>query len=168
MSKAFLKEEHSDAPEVVPARAPLPAGTTNYVTPAGLAELQAELAALGGERARLELDGSEAAPVALQQLAARRSALEERLSSAVVITARAEGNDVVRFGAEVSVRGEDGRERRYRIVGVDEADAARGKLAFTAPLSRALLGRRAGESLTVRTPRGEEELEVVALSYPEP
>jgi transcription elongation factor GreB len=48
-------------------------------------------------------------------------------------------------------------------VGVDEADAASGRVAFVAPLARALLGKRVGDAVTLRTPRGEEELEVVAI-----
>ncbi len=61
----------------------------------------------------------------------------------------------------------DGRggPRRYQIVGVDEADAASGKIAFVSPLARALLGRSAGDTAHVRTPRGEEELEIVAVEY---
>jgi transcription elongation factor GreB len=71
----------------------------------------------------------------------------------------------VRFGARVTVRAENGEERRYRIVGVDEADVEHGQIAFVAPLARALLGKHAGETAVVRTPRGEEELDVVSVDY---
>jgi transcription elongation factor GreB len=63
------------------------------------------------------------------------------------------------------VRTESGDERRYRIVGVDEADVAHGRVAFVAPLARALLGKKVGDGATVRTPGGEEELEVLAIAY---
>ena len=63
------------------------------------------------------------------------------------------------------MRGEAGNERTIQIVGVDEADAASGKIAFTAPLARALLGKTTGESATVRAPRGDEELEVLVIRY---
>jgi transcription elongation GreA/GreB family factor len=55
----------------------------------------------------------------------------------------------------------------YRIVGVDEADASQGRLAFTAPLARSLLGKGEGDVVTLRTPRGEEELEVLSIGYEE-
>jgi transcription elongation factor GreB len=51
-------------------------------------------------------------------------------------------------------------------VGVDEADASQGLLAFVAPLAMALLGRRIGEVAIFRTPRGDEEIDVVAIDYP--
>ena len=70
----------------------------------------------------------------------------------------------MRFGAHVRVESEEG-ERRYQIVGVDEADAARGRIAFVSPLARALLGRRVGDVVRVRLPRGEQELEVVAIAW---
>jgi transcription elongation factor GreB len=80
---------------------------------------------------------------------------------------RTQPADRVRFGATVTVRGEDGAERRYRIVGVDEAEPARGALSWRSPLAAALLGARVGDTVTFRLPRGEEELKVVMLSYAE-
>jgi transcription elongation factor GreB len=56
-------------------------------------------------------------------------------------------------------------EHRYRIVGVDEADASGGAIAFTSPLGRALLGKRCGDTVRLRAPRGEEELEILAVEY---
>jgi transcription elongation factor GreB len=73
----------------------------------------------------------------------------------------------VRFGAAIRVRHESGKESTYRIVGVDEADAAAGLLAFSSPLARALLGKRAGDVALVRTPRGNEELELLQVRYAE-
>jgi transcription elongation factor GreB len=176
MSKAFTKEGDGDAPPLLPARAPLPAGTPNYVTPRGLRALRAELAALEAERARLgeaasgepagEVAGEAARRAALLRIGARRVALEERLASAVLVAPGARGaEEEVRFGARVELRTAGGDLRRYQIVGVDEADAAAGRLAFVAPLARALLGRRVGEAVEVRTARGAEEVEIVAVAY---
>jgi transcription elongation GreA/GreB family factor len=58
-----------------------------------------------------------------------------------------------------------GGERHYEIVGVDEANASVGKIAFTAPLARALFGKRVGELATLYTPRGDEELQVLIIEY---
>jgi transcription elongation factor GreB len=167
VSKAFTKDEAADEPVVVPARAPLPAGVPNYVTPRGLALLREELMRRQTERALLDTQTD--AAVRRQKLAtltAQLSELEARLVSAVVVDPATQPHDEVRFGAQVTVRPENAQERTYRLVGVDEADGAHGLVAFVAPLARALLGRRVGEVVTLRTPRGEEELEVVAISYP--
>ena len=91
--------------------------------------------------------------------------LEARVRSAVRVELAAQPRSEVRFGAEVTVRATSGPQRTYAIVGVDEARAGsdRNRIAFTAPLARALLGRRVGDLCTVRTPRGEEELEILAI-----
>jgi len=156
VSKAFTDEEAAPPPRVVPARPPLPAGVPNYVTPRGLARLHAELDALRAERAE---EASERAA-----LAQRRAQLEQRIASAELVPAPEGPHDTVRFGATVTVEGASG-VRRYRIVGVDEADAARGDIAFVSPLARALLGRAAGDAVRLRAPRGDEELEIVAVDY---
>jgi len=165
MSKAFTKEEHAGEALVVP-RAPLPAGVPNYVTPSGLCALRAEQRAL--ERARFGLNADEpSARVALHSLAQRLSELEARLASAVLVEPSAGPRDRVRFGAWIRVEHATGETRTYRIVGVDEADAAAGAIAFTAPLARALLGKSVGESAEMRTPRGVEELVVRSISFEE-
>jgi transcription elongation factor GreB len=86
-----------------------------------------------------------------------------------VVPLPTESIDTVRFGATVTVESESAGVQRYRIVGVDEADPALGRIAFISPLARALLGRSAGDSVRLRAPRGEEELEILAVDYgPEP
>jgi transcription elongation factor GreB len=126
------------------------------VTRRGLAALRAELDSMDDGRAK--------SPAVAQALAARRAELERRTASAVLVGAPA-SDDEVRFGAELEVRGADGKKRRIRIVGVDEADPPAGRIAFVAPLARALLGRRAGETVIVRTPGGDDTFEIVAISY---
>jgi transcription elongation factor GreB len=167
VSKAFKGEDASEAPIVVPPRAPLPPGTTNYVTPRGLAALRQESEQLVAERAHLESGDDADQARSLAALGVRIAALEERLATAEVVEPTGQPHDEVRFGARVTVRGEVGPERHYRIVGVDEADAAHGRIAFVAPLARALLGKKVGEAAVVRTPRGDEELEVVEIAYDE-
>ncbi len=166
MSKAFTDEEAAEPPRIVPPRAPLPEGIPNYVTEEGLALLRDEFAALEAERAATErsADG-DARNQDLAALAQRRAELGERIACAELVPPPPEPRDCVRFGATVTVDGEAG-VRRYRIVGVDEADAARGKLAFVSPLARALLGSAVGDTVKLQAPRGEEELEIIALEYP--
>jgi len=73
--------------------------------------------------------------------------------------------DQVFFGATVTVRGQDGVEHTYSIVGVDEADVGRGWISWVSPLARALMKAREGDSVTLRTPGGVEELDVVEVAY---
>ncbi|HVH04481.1 MAG TPA: GreA/GreB family elongation factor [Myxococcota bacterium] len=160
MSKAFTDEEAAPLPPIVRPRAPLPEGVPNYVTERGLALLRAELAGLEpAPEAKGDLAAADAAA-----LAQRRAELEARIASAEVV-APPEDAATIRFGARVTVAGASG-ERSWQIVGVDEADAAQGRISFASPLARALLGRAAGDTVRVRTPRGDEELEIVAVSYP--
>lgn len=173
MSSAFLKNETADAPVVIPARAPLPPGTPNYVTPHGLALLREELTGLEAEHAHVQTDGSEAND-RMRQLAllnGQISNLNQRIGSAKVVDPRNQPHDEVRFGATVSIRTISGTtkgvERRFTIVGVDEADASRGCITFTAPIARAMQGKRVGEHFSLRMAKGEDTMEVLAIEYKE-
>jgi transcription elongation factor GreB len=163
VSKAFTKDDADDTPLLIPRRAPLPDGVPNYVTESGLAALRAEMIELTQARASLVT-----APERLREaqiLAARIGELETRIATAELVPPAAQPRDEVRFGASVSVLSPNGAERHYRIVGVDEANAAEGRVAFTAPIARALLGKSVGEEARVRTPHGEDSLEIVSIRY---
>jgi transcription elongation factor GreB len=144
VSKAFTKDDRPDEPVVVRHRPSLPDGVPNYLSDRGFAALRAELAAA--------------------EPGVRRSELEQRLASAVVAPPLAD-RDEVRFGAHVRLRPVDGQVREVWIVGVDEAAPGQGQIAFVAPLARALLGQRVGDQVTVRTPGGTEDLEILSIAY---
>jgi transcription elongation factor GreB len=172
MSRAFVKEESAESPPIIPPRAVLPAGTPNYVTPQGLSLLRAELSQLQGERAQAEANHSDEADRTRQLniINGRLKALTERLSSAKVVAPRGGSADQVRFGATVTLQIRSGkqpaRSQRFTIVGVDEASVAEGRVAFVAPIARALLGARLGQTVTLPMGRGGETAEVVAIAYP--
>ncbi len=69
------------------------------------------------------------------------------------------------FGATVTVADTDGHESTYAIVGIDEADAARGRIAWISPMARALLKAREGDVVSVHTPDGRREVEIVDVRY---
>lgn len=165
MSKAFTKDDDAPEPVLVPPRAPLPEGAPNYVTPRGLALLRDEAAALEAQRAELDALSTEAGERRRQAaaLAVRQAQLTARLASAVLVEPGDEPPITIRFGVTVTVRGEDGEERRHRIVGADEADPASGDIAFTSPIARALLGREPGDEVLVDTPRGKQALEILTV-----
>src|SRR5688572_29902699 len=114
VNKAFTKEDETSAPAMVPPRAPLPAGVPNYVTARGLEKLKAELRELDAERTRLDTTALEDHRTrALAYLAARRSALEDRLAAATPVDPSKQPRDEVRFGASVQVRAATGASRTY-------------------------------------------------------
>ena len=92
--------------------------------------------------------------------------LEDRIGRAEVIDVSKLSGPNVTFGATVKlVDEESGEESTYQIVGPSEGDVAAGKLAITAPLARALIGRIAGDSVEVATPRGDRYYEILAVSF---
>jgi transcription elongation factor GreB len=165
MSKAFTKDDDGAAALLVVPRAPLPAGLLNYVTPRGLTALHAEHGELERERGAIELANESDRLSQLQGLAQRMAELKSRMASAQLIDPSTQPRGEVRFGARVRVRNASGDEREYQIVGVDEAEAEAGRIAFSAPLARTLLGKRVGDSVEVSTPRVTEALEVLAIEY---
>ncbi len=171
MSRAFVRNDAEDDQVVIPARAPLPPGAVNYVTRRGLALLRSELATLEAERTGLQAEtaGPPENKRRLTVLAGRIAELAQRIASAQLVAVPARPWDKVRFGATVTLREADGpgagEERRFRIVGVDEAAAAEGRIAFTAPLARVILGLQIGDSAVLETAQGAETLEIVAIGY---
>lgn len=164
VSKAFTSEETQDDPIVIPSRPPIPAGVTNYVTRRGLQLLHEERERLLGERGALKSDGPDERRAGTI-LAARIAELDGRIACAVILDALPEASTQVRFGATVTVRSESGGDKSYQIVGVDEANPARGRVAHFSPIARALLGRNVGDVVVLKTSRGDEELEILAVTY---
>lgn len=185
MSKAFTRETDDAEDDDVPDSAPLlPAGTKNYMTPGGFARLKAELdQLLGGERPQLVAtiawaagngDRSENGDYIygkkrLREVDRRIRFLIKRLDNAEVVdpTARpgAEDEDRVYFGATIDVVNGKGEPRTISIVGVDEIDTARGYISWVSPMARALIKAREGDTVTLQTPGGPEELEIAAVRY---
>jgi transcription elongation factor GreB len=180
MSKAFVKESDSDdelEQEVAPA---LPPSGKNYITPAGYARLEAELRRLV-EIERPEVvktvawaaslgDRSENADYIygkrrLREIDRRVRFLIKRLEGAEIVNSSGRETDQVFFGATVRVKGASG-EKTVTIVGVDEVDPAHGRVSWVSPIAKALLKAREGERVTLRTPAGEEKLEILEVTYP--
>lgn len=172
MSRAFLKNESADDPVVIPARAPLPVGATNYVTPRGIALLLAERDDLEREHAQVqtsERDETERTRE-LALLNGRIGAINQRIATAKVVAKHNQAQDsLIRFGATVTFHTYQVKnaqiERKLTIVGVDEADATNGRIAFSAPVARLLLGKQVGERIVLKTPQGDKTMEIIAISY---
>jgi transcription elongation factor GreB len=187
MNKAFVKEaagDDGDADDGAPALPPLPAGTRNYITPAGYRRLRAELMTLiDAERPKVVEIVSWAASNGdrsengdylygkkrLREIDRRIRFLTQRLDIAEVADPSAHhGSDQIFFGATVTYATASGDERRITIKGIDEADALKGEVSWVAPIARALLKAREGDAVTLATPGGVETIEVLAVAYPAP
>lgn len=163
MSRGFVREDDQEEAPFVPPRAPLPDGMTNYVTPRGLARLHAERSTL--ERARAEAGGSDMERRRTQaEIDGRLALLNERIVTARLVEPAVGTPDEVRFGHTVRYREPDGTERRFAIVGVDEADVKEGRIAFTSPLARVLIGKRAGEQADLPLGGATRTLTVLAIT----
>jgi len=104
----------------------------------------------------------------LREIDRRLGHLARIMKAAKVVEPGAEGDrDRVRFGATVEVADEDDNRRTLTIVGDDEADASAGRIGWSAPLARALVGARVGDERIVRLPVGEKSYEILAIRYPE-
>ncbi len=96
----------------------------------------------------------------------RLAELEEIISHAEVIDLSKLSGDTIKFGASVTVIDEDTDEKTtYLIVGEHEADIRKGRLSFTSPMARALIGKGPGESAEVITPRGSRSFEILKVKY---
>ncbi len=92
--------------------------------------------------------------------------IEDKLRRADVIDVTQLSGDTVKFGATVVLADEDtDAESTYQLVGTDESDIKQGLLSITSPLARALIGKAAGDSVDVDTPRGLKSYEIVKLAF---
>jgi len=145
MSRAFVKETADSAapPERMVDDGP------NLVTPEGLAQIDAHIA-------RIESAMQGESNVLLRETLARDLRYWTiRKSTAEVVNPSTD--DSIAFGSRVTIR-RKGREQQFRIVGVDEADAARGLISFRAPLAQAVLGAKPGDIIEADEPLGEIEV----------
>ncbi len=180
MNKAFVKEsddeEENEAPD-----SELPAGTRNYMTVRGHALLRAEFEQLvkierpeivqvvswaAGNGDRSENGDYIYGKKRLREIDRRIRFLTKRLESAVIVDpAEQQNRDQVFFSATVTVCDVDGDEATYQIVGIDEADARRGRISWISPLARALLKAREGDTVRFESPGGTREIDVIEVRY---
>lgn len=184
MSKAFVKEsDDEDDDDLGPEAVSLPAGTKNYMTKQGYQRLRAELTHLMNEErpsvvqvvswAASNGDRSENGDYLygkkrLREIDRRMRFLTKRLEKAEVVDPSQQPNkDQIFFGATVVYSDKAGEEFRVTIVGVDEAEPLQGCISWISPVARALLKAREGDTVTLRTPAGVDELDVLEVIYPE-
>lgn len=153
MSRAFVKEQDNAGVEELPDR--LISEHPNLVTPAGLQQIEAEVARLDTEHAQ-----AQAAEDRVRMAATARDLRywSSRLASAEVVARPADAAHV-HFGSTITIERRDGRRQTFRIVGEDEAEPAKGTIPYVSPLARALSGKAVGDVVKV----GADEVEVLEV-----
>ena len=164
MSRAFVKEPDEGAPaEGLPERQV--SEHPNYVTPAGLRQLETRVGEL--ETRRLELRDGDDPDGELAYVDRDLRYFTARLESTIPVDQGRQPRRKVAFGAAVTVSQNGGERRTFTIVGEDEADLKQGKISYVSPLAEALIDARVGKSVLWRRPAGDLRLTVEEIDYPE-
>jgi transcription elongation factor GreB len=164
MSRGFVKEDDQEEAPIIPPRAALPAGETNYVTPNGLKELKNEEEALIEERANLDKQNDTERRRAQAVIDGKLKLLRERISTARLLKPEDQPADEVRFGALVELL-QNGNKQEFQIVGVDEANVKKQKIAFVAPIARAVTGKKVGDKVDFKLGEETRKLEILKITY---
>lgn len=162
MSRAFVKEPDGDLPEDLP-ELPISA-LPNYVTARGLRQLRQRLADCEQALAALAADAANSRQ-SRALIERDQRWLQARLASAQWVRQDNRNPGRVAFGAEVRVADQDGRQQVYQIVGEDEAEPDAGRISWTSPLARALIGTSVGDVVTWTRPAGDLDIEVLEIHY---
>jgi transcription elongation factor GreB len=185
MNKAFVKEsDNEDDEEALALARAIPAGAKNYITRQGYQRIKDELlqlidverpevvrvvhwAASNGDRS--ENGDYIYGKRRLREIDRRIRFLTKRMDSAFVVDPSVHyGNDQVFFGATVTYLNQAGEEHTVTIVGVDELDPLKGRISWVSPVARALTKGREGDVVSLHTPQGLDELEILSVDYPQP
>ena len=183
MSRAFVKEAEDDLEDTDLEDSEIdavPKGSKNYMTPTGAERLKEELKQLlYTERPELVKTVSWAASNGdrsengdyiygkrrLREIDRRIRHLTKRLDAAEVVDPKTQKSDRVLFGATVTVSDEEGKKHKYRIVGIDEAQPTVGDVSWISPIAKALLNNKVGDAVTLKTPKGDQELEIIRIEW---
>lgn len=166
MSRGFVKEDDQEEAPMIPPRAALPEGETNYVTPKGLEELHEERDDLKKEISELTEINEQERRRALTLLNGKLNLLLSRINTAHVLEPEEQNHEEIRFGAHVTYTIASSKDPvKIQIVGVDEADVKKGKIAFTAPIAHALSGKKEGEKAVLDLGKEKRELQVTRVRY---
>ena len=166
MSRGFVKEEDQEEPVLIPPRAAIPDGVTNYVTMNGMQELKKELKDLENTRANVTAENDTEKRREQSLIDGKINLLMERLNTARLLTSQELSKDEVRFGAHVEIENiSNGQIQKFQIVGVDEANIKNKKIAFVAPIARAITGKKVGETADFRLGDELRKLKIIKIFY---
>ncbi len=166
MSRGFVKEDDQEEVPMVPQRAYLPEGVTNFVTLTGMQQLLVEREILIREKENLSITNENEKRIALNYINAKLQLLNNRIAEARVVDPKEQHQNEIMFGAIVTLKSElSGNIQLFQIVGVDEADIAKGKISFLSPLAKALISKKAGDRITLKRDREDIAYEIMDITY---
>jgi transcription elongation factor GreB len=167
MSRGFVKEDDQEEIPLVPKRADLPEGVTNFVTQAGMDQLLAEQQMLVNERDNLNLNSSESEErIALNYINAKLQLLNNRIADAKIVKLSEQPQNEIRFGALITLKiAASNKTQTFQIVGVDEADISKGKISFISPLAKVLINKKIGDKAILKRDREDLVFEIINIEY---
>ena len=166
MSRGFVKEEDQEEIPMVPPRADLPNAAVNYVTKIGYNNLLEERNDLSHEKESLQHDNEKERRITSNLINAKLQLLNDRIASAKIVALNEQPQSEVRFGATVTVIIDNAEiPQQFQIVGVDEANIAKGKISFLSPIARVLISKHIGDTPILNLGNFEREFKIVDISY---
>ncbi|MFA6701424.1 MAG: GreA/GreB family elongation factor [Dysgonamonadaceae bacterium] len=166
MSRGFVKEGDQEEIPLVPPRAYLPEGVTNYVTQVGMDELLVERQKLIDEKECLTSTNENEKRIALNDINARLNLLNNRIDTAQIVNIDEQSPNEIMFGALVTLKLESTKKiKTFQIVGVDEADVSKGKISFLSPLANALINKKIGDKAVLKRPKKDIVYEILSITY---
>ena len=166
MSRGFVKEDDQEEIPMVPPRADLPEGVTNYVTQVGMDELLAEKETLINERDDIDTTNEKEKRITTNYINAKLQLLTNRIATSKTINLSKQPASEIRFGALVTLKtGNKTTVHRYQIVGVDEADISKGKIAFISPIARILTEKKVGDIAILKLVKEDRIFKIIEITY---
>jgi len=166
MSRGFVKEDDQEEIPLVPQRAYLPAGVTNFVTPNGMNQLLAEKQMLSDEKNDPINTSENEKRIALNYINAKLQLLNNRIAEARIINLNEQPQNEIRFGATITLRKETSQSvQTFQITGVDEADISKGKISFISPVAKVLTNKKVGNKVVIKQAMKDTVFEIINISY---
>jgi transcription elongation factor GreB len=166
MSRGFVKEDDQEEVPIVPQRAFLPEGVTNFVTRVGMNQLLTEKQTLVHEKDSLTGTSEHEKRITLNYINAKLQLLNNRIAEARVVDLKEQPQKEIRFGATVTLKTEvSGKIQIFQIVGVDEANIAQGKISFISPLAKVLINIKVGNKVSIKRDGNDIVFEITDITY---
>jgi transcription elongation factor GreB len=166
MSRGFVKEDDQEEIPIVPQRAYLPEGATNFVTQAGMNQLLAEKQTLINEKDNLGSASENEKRIALNYINAKLQLLNNRIAEARIVNLNEQPQNEIRFGALVTLKTEASDNiQTFQIVGVDEADISKGKISFISPVAKSLINKKTGDKVVLKRAKEDIVFEILDITY---
>ena len=166
MSRGFVKEDDQEEIPIVPQRAYLPEGVTNFVTRVGINQLLAEKQMLIKEKDNLSSASENEKRITLNYINAKLQLLNNRIAEARIVNLKEQPQKEIRFGALVTLKTEaSDKIQAFQIVGVDEADIAKGKISFISPVAKSLINKKTGDKVVLKRSKEDIVFEILDITY---